>query len=48
MDGVFFDFMFYYVEVWYKIMKVYGLNLSWEEVYMYEGCMGVGIINIVC
>lgn len=47
MDGVLFDFMFNYVELWYKIMKCFGFGFSWEEVYMYEGCIGVFMINIV-
>ena len=47
MDGVLFDSMKYHAVAWQEAMKQYGLTMSHEEAYLYEGRTGASTINLI-
>ncbi len=47
MDGVLFDSMKNHARCWHETMVHFGMNMSLEEAYMYEGRTGASTINIV-
>ena len=48
MDGILFDSMKNHAYSWHQAMKKYGMDLSYEEAYEYEGRTGGSTIDIVC
>ena len=47
MDGVLYDSMKNHSESWHKAMAHYGLNMSRDDAYMYEGMRGVETIKLL-
>ena len=47
MDGVLFDSMPHHAKSWAQISKEFGLDMTPEDVYMYEGRTGAATINIL-
>lgn len=47
MDGVLFDSMPLHAKSWAKISEEFGLHMTHEDVYMYEGRTGAATINLL-
>lgn len=47
MDGVLYDSMKNHSESWHKAMEHYGLKMSRDDAYMYEGMRGVETIKLL-
>lgn len=47
MDGVLYNSMPYHAIAWKKSMEAYGIDMTEQEAYMYEGMRGVETIKIV-
>ena len=47
MDGVLYDSMPNHAKAWHEAMAAYGVEMSEEEAYAYEGMRGVETIRIV-
>lgn len=47
MDGVLYNSMPYHAVSWHKSMERFGLNISPEEAYEYEGMRGVETIKLL-
>lgn len=47
MDGVLYDSMPNHAVSWHKSMERYGLNITPEEAYLYEGMRGVETIKLL-
>lgn len=47
MDGVLYNSMPYHAVSWHKSMERFGLNISPEEAYQYEGMRGVETIKLL-
>ena len=47
MDGVLFDSMKFHARAWQEAMSRYGMTMSREEAYRYEGRTGASTIDII-
>lgn len=48
MDGVLFDSMPKHADAWHSAMESFGIRMSKEEAYKYEGMRGVETVRLLC